>query len=71
MPVTYFTKEEHDKIVTEIQRQGLALAQLVCEIKGFSCITGIGDSPIGGKGTYCYECPAEHNCPYPYKRWPK
>lgn len=71
MPVTYYTEEEHKKVTSELQRQGLALAQHVCELKSFPCIIGIGGSPIGGKGEYCYECPAEHSCPWPYKRWPK
>jgi hypothetical protein len=71
MPITYYTEAEHKNAVEELQRQGLALAQKICELAAFDCIVGVGGSSIGGKGAYCWKCPAEFGCPYPYKQWPK
>ena len=65
MPVTFYTKAEHDQEVGGLKHDNLVIAKLYCEVRGLPCTAA-----NMGQG-YCWECPVESWCGYEYKRYPK
>lgn len=76
MPITIWTEDEHNKIVSELKAKNLELSKRLSRrvsreefgksIGGFGCI--LDDC---AESDYCCGCPAEDLCSYEYKRLPK
>lgn len=72
MPVTYYTAGEYREAVEKLQQQGLALAQMICNREGYTCIAPrAGSVNSWGSEGYCDTCPARKHCPYPKKQFSK
>jgi hypothetical protein len=70
MPLIFYTEDEHTAAMAKVTKRAMALAQDLCTAKSFPCIRGPNDTP-DGPGDYCDGCPAEENCPAPFKQWSK